>query len=55
MEQFNKLVSTVTALTADVAKAEAGNKSAGTRVRVAMQEVKQLAQDVRVKILEVIK
>ena len=36
----------------DVIKAEGGNKAAGTRVRKTMQEVKQIAQSVRTKILE---
>ena len=33
----------------DVAKAEGGNKAAGTRVRKKMQEIKAAAQDVRKK------
>ena len=36
----------------DVRKAFGGNKAAGTRVRKRMQEIKQAAQNVRVKILE---
>jgi hypothetical protein len=36
----------------EVRKAEGGNKAAGTRVRKAMQDVKQAAQDVRKDILE---
>ena len=36
----------------DVTKFVAGNNSAGTRVRKAMQAVKQLAQDVRVEVQE---
>ena len=34
----------------DLAKFEAGNMSAGTRVRKAMQDIKSLAQDVRVEV-----
>ena len=34
----------------DVTKFVEGNNSAGTRVRKAMQAVKQLAQDVRVEV-----
>ncbi len=36
----------------DIQKAEGGNKAAGTRVRKTMQEIKNAAQDVRKKILE---
>ena len=36
----------------DVTKFVEGNNSAGTRVRKAMQTVKQLAQDVRVEVQE---
>jgi hypothetical protein len=35
-----------------VAKFEAGNSSAGSRIRKAMQEIKQLAQAVRVEVQE---
>ena len=34
----------------DVTKFAGGNKSAGTRVRKAMQAVKSLAQDIRVEV-----
>jgi hypothetical protein len=37
----------------DVAKSSGGNKAAGTRVRKAMQDIKDAAQTVRKKILEV--
>jgi methyl-accepting chemotaxis protein len=37
----------------DVEKFEDGNKSAGTRVRKSMQEVKNLAQQIRVEVQEV--
>lgn len=47
MESFQKLTDKIASTQADVTKAEAGNKAAGTRVRVAMQEIKKLAQDVR--------
>ena len=36
----------------DIQKAEGGNKAAGTRVRKTMQDIKNAAQDVRKKILE---
>ena len=44
---FEKLVKVVEETRADMEKAETGNKSAAVRVRKAMQEVKQLAQDIR--------
>jgi hypothetical protein len=53
MESFDKLKQAITAAEEDVAKFDAGNKSAGTRVRKHMQEIKNLAQDVREKVLEV--
>ena len=34
----------------DVEKFAQGNKSAGTRIRGAMQEIKSIAQEVRVKV-----
>jgi hypothetical protein len=34
----------------DVEKFGQGNKSAGTRIRGAMQEIKSIAQDVRVEV-----
>lgn len=37
---------------ADVLKAAGGNKAAGTRVRKAMQDVKNVAQELRKAILE---
>ena len=37
----------------DLEKFNSGNKSAGTRIRKAMQNIKNLAQNVRVKVQEV--
>ena len=37
----------------DVEKFGQGNKSAGTRIRGAMQEIKSIAQDVRVEVQEI--
>ena len=53
MEEYEKLIQLVEEAAEDVAKAEGGNKAAGTRVRKAMQDIKAAAQDVRKKILEV--
>lgn len=53
MEEYEQLKELVEAASDDVAKASGGNKAAGTRVRKAMQEIKETAQTVRKKILEV--
>ena len=45
-------MSSVNSAEDDIIKAESGNKAAGTRVRKSMQEIKQMAQNVRIKILE---
>jgi uncharacterized protein YoaH (UPF0181 family) len=44
---FEKLVKVVEETRADMEKAETGNRSAGVRVRKSMQEIKQLAQEIR--------
>ena len=49
---FDELQNTVNACQADVTKFVEGNNSAGTRVRKAMQEIKKLAQFVRVEVQE---
>jgi hypothetical protein len=53
MEEYERLKQLVEAAAEDVAKATGGNKAAGTRVRKAMQDIKNAAQDVRKRILEV--
>jgi len=53
VEDYERLKKLVEQSAEDVAKAEGGNKAAGTRVRKAMQDIKAAAQDVRKKILEV--
>jgi hypothetical protein len=53
MQEYEQLKQMVESCADDVAKAEGGNKAAGTRVRKAMQDIKNAAQDVRKKILEV--
>lgn len=49
-ELLQQLQDELTAVQADAAKFEAGNKSAGTRVRKSMQTIKTLAQEVRVAV-----
>ena len=52
-QYYEQLVQTVADAREDVEKAEAGNKAATSRVRKAMQEVKNLAQELRKEMLEV--
>jgi len=53
MEKFEQIKSLLEGLQGDVEKFYAkGNSSAGTRVRQAMQELKKLAQDLRLDIQE---
>ncbi len=52
MLEYDRLKEMVAAVEDDLTKAEGGNKAAGTRVRKAMQDIKQAAQLVRIKILE---
>jgi len=49
---FTKLVQAIEATKEDVEKAAAGNKAACDRVRKAMQDVKNIAQDIRKEMLE---
>ena len=49
---FDELQNTVNDCQADVTKFVDGNNSAGTRVRKAMQAVKQLAQNIRKEVQE---
>ena len=51
MERFEQLKSAVEAMEADFLKFfEKGNKAAGTRIRKGMQDLKALAQDIRVEV-----
>jgi hypothetical protein len=52
-QNYERLVSVVQAAREDVEKAEAGNKAATSRVRKAMQDIKNIAQDIRKEMLEV--
>lgn len=51
-EAYERLVNLVEQVSDDVKKADGGNKTAGTRVRKMMQDVKQAAQDIRVSVLD---
>lgn len=52
MQEYEDLKQLISDIEEDIVKAEGGNKAAGTRVRKTMQDIKQLAQTVRIKILE---
>ena len=47
---FDQLQDVVNDCQTDIIKFVEGNNSAGTRVRKAMQAIKQLAQDVRIEV-----
>ena len=49
---FDELQDAINDCQSDVTKFVEGNNSAGTRVRKAMQVVKQLAQDIRKEVQE---
>ena len=53
MQEYEELKRLVAEIEADINKAEGGNKAAGTRVRKQMQTIKQAAQGVRNKVLEI--
>lgn len=52
LETYQQLRNLIESMDDDVRKAAGGNKAAGTRVRKQMQEVKNIAQDLRKKVLE---
>ncbi len=52
MEAFERLEKLISEVREDVGKAEGGNRAAGTRVRTMMQDIKNAAQEVRQKVLE---
>ena len=53
MEEYQKLKQLVDEVAEDIFKAIGGNKAAGTRVRKAMQDIKNTAQAVRKRILDI--
>jgi hypothetical protein len=52
-QNFERLKAVVEATAVDIEKAESGNKAACTRVRKHMQDLKNIAQDIRKEMLEV--
>jgi hypothetical protein len=53
MQEYQQLKTMVLQVEEDLAKAEGGNRAAGTRVRKAMQDIKNMSQEIRKRILEV--
>jgi len=54
MKRFNEVKDLVAGLEEDFQKFyEKGNSAAGTRVRVGMQAIKNLAQEIRVEVQEI--
>jgi hypothetical protein len=53
MQEYQQLKTMVLQIEEDLAKATGGNRAAGTRVRKAMQDIKNMAQEIRKRILEV--
>ena len=53
MQEYENLKALVDEIEADINKSAGGNKAAGTRVRKQMQQIKQAAQTVRNRILEI--
>lgn len=52
MDEYQALKKLVDDIGDDVFKAQGGNKAAGTRVRKAMQDIKNMAQEIRKKVLD---
>lgn len=52
MELYEQLKRMVAEVEEDMNKAKGGNKAAGTRVRKAMQDIKNTAQEIRKAVLE---
>ena len=52
LETYESLKNAVAAVEDDLKKAAGGNRAAGTRVRKQMQDIKNIAQELRKKVLE---
>jgi signal transduction histidine kinase len=52
VDAYEKLKRMIAEIEEDVKKTAGGNKAAGTRVRQVMQDIKNAAQEVREKVLE---
>jgi hypothetical protein len=52
VEAYERLKRMIAEIDDDMKKAEGGNKAAGTRVRKAMQDIKNTAQEIRKGVLD---
>jgi hypothetical protein len=52
IDEYEKLKKLVAEVEDDYKKAMGGNKAAGTRVRKTMQDIKDVCQNIRVRVLE---
>lgn len=52
MQAYEKLKKILAEIDDDMQKAMGGNRAAGTRIRQAMQDVKEAAQEIRTAILD---
>lgn len=52
LQTYEQLKELVAAVDDDIRKAAGGNKAAGTRVRKQMQDIKNVAQNLRKSVLE---
>jgi len=52
MTEFDKMKEILEGCSEDIEKFDRGNKSAGTRIRKAMQDIKKQAQEVRQAVLK---
>jgi hypothetical protein len=52
VSMLEDMIATLNETMKDAAKSDKGNKTAGTRVRKVMQDIKRSAQDVRIQIQE---
>ncbi|MEO1007018.1 MAG: histone H1 [Planctomycetota bacterium] len=52
VEKYDQMKQILESIAEDLDKAKGGNKAAGTRVRSAMQDIKNLAQEVRKEVLD---
>lgn len=52
MQKYEALKNLVNSLEADIQKFTNGNASAGTRVRKGLQDIKKLAQEMRIEVQE---
>ncbi len=52
LDTYREIKTLIESVDDDIQKAAGGNKAAGTRVRKDMQQLKALAQQLRVKVLE---